>query len=735
MHPVVDVALPGLFWLLCCLVGYGTALLVLPPHLRRDRLVMMPVVGAGALLWLSAGASYVGLPMQRAAPLIVLAGLSLSAAGVWSARGRPMPAASWRNALFVHGLSAAAAASVLASVVLYRAWDPYNDAFTYVAIGDYLLGHGYFTPADPGAHHPVLTQIALYQRAGYRMGSNFLLAFFAGLVRATYTLDVFPSVQALALALGVPGFWLLCRRALQLRPLATGLACVIYALHVGVPIPNALQGFMPQTLGMAFVFPLIAWQVQATGRRHRVRRVLAAGLMCALGLLTYPEILPFIVAAVGCWFLWRLVTGRLRFADALVGAVGPWVVGSLLAPVAAVSFLSVIVRQAGSLVGADVHLSLFDYLSMLTGFRSVMMPATQPPGLRYGLLRVAVVAATAIALYGAFTMRPGPRRRLVCLSLPFALGLVAFGLFGVNPWNPAEYGQPWNTYKLVTYAFFLFAAVWGLGLAELWSRGGPFRLSAFAMLGAFVLFFPVATHYLAGRAAASMRRFTGVEDDPIAEYKRLPALLAQLPPDSPVNLLVPGEANRHRQLVAYFLRRPVIADWSDDVYIWPHLAPANRALSIDPAYPTLAYLPAAGRPLAARLVYQPPGSSLLTVFGEGWHALETDGESSWRWLERDGELVLTAPRAGGLVLQADVAVVGAPQRVLTLSIVGRPDLDGRYPLPQQWFTPFTSRRIDLPAGRYIVRIAADGPAQPMSATDTRVARVGLRNTRWSLLQE
>src|ERR1019366_9327217 len=103
------------------------------------------------------------------------------------------------------------------------------------------------------------------------------------------------------------------------------------------------------------------------------------------------------------------------------------------------------------------------------------------------------------------------------------------------------------------------------------------RIVAVGQVAVFIGFVPIASLDTARRSTEDMRQLTGVVEDPLAEYKRLPHVLADVPPDTPVNLVIPTEALKHRQMVAYFLRRPVIADWSDDVYLG-NLDPAYRNL-------------------------------------------------------------------------------------------------------------------------------------------------------------
>ena len=241
-------------WAVCILVGYGFAHLFLPERWRRERLLLMPVFGAAGIILLSSYLNYAGAGMRTAAPLIFILGLVFSA-GTHIFKVRRSPSrVDWSAAIFSNILGMLAAMAALTSVVLYNAWNPYNDSFTYVSIADYLLQKSFFTPADPGAYQPVLTQILLYQRFGLRMGSNFLLSFFTALFGLEYSFDVYLPTVALGLWLALPGFWFFCRRGLFLSFPAVRLAALFYALNFSVPVANALSGFMPQTWGMVFAY-------------------------------------------------------------------------------------------------------------------------------------------------------------------------------------------------------------------------------------------------------------------------------------------------------------------------------------------------------------------------------------------------------------------------------------------------------------------------------------------------
>lgn len=363
-------------WVISAAIGLGATSLMLPRRAQRDRLLFAPVFGVGLISLLSGAASYAGWSMRSAVPLVGVALALVAVAGAVRFRAQGVRD-EYRAAAWTHAVGFAAALSVLTGVLFLGVWDPYSDAFTYVAIADHLQTHAHFDPVDPGAYQPLLTQMAIYQQLGFRMGTNFLLAFVTAAFRMPYAFDMYIPVLALGVWIAVPGVWLLCRRVLLLSGRHSGLAALLYGLHVGVPISNALWGFLPQAFGMALMFPVIVLHVRATSRRQRGRALLSAGLLWGVLLLTYPEMLPFVIAAVGACYASRLFLGRLSWPDAFVAGGVPLVLGAAVAPLAAASFVELLRIQAGVVVGQDSHLTLFDYLGVLAGFRTPSLPLTQ----------------------------------------------------------------------------------------------------------------------------------------------------------------------------------------------------------------------------------------------------------------------------------------------------------------------------------------------------------------------
>jgi hypothetical protein len=714
-----------LLWIVCLATGTGLSWYILPRDWRREWTFIAPIFGAGALIILSSLASYAGLAMRMAAPFVAGSGLVLSiVCAMLARRGGWRPAVDWPSTLATQALGLAAGLSALLSVFLYRAWYPYNDTFTYLTIADFLQTNSFFTPATPTALTPLYSTVWSYQQQGFRMGSTFLLAFFTALVRAQYSFDLYLPVVALGLWVGVPAFRVLCRRALFLDRRTSLAATAAYALHVCLPITNALWGFSPQAWGAALLFPAIGLHVRATGR-DRPRRIISSGLFIGMLLVTYTEIIPFALIAVATCYLARLAWGRLRMNDALVSGLTPIAVAIAVAPIAAWTFVPSMIIQTGAVVGWDPRYSLFDYIGLLAGYRSLALSFIADNGISGLAARIGAVIALATVLFAAFRGPIRARRQLALIGLVFALALGWFSIGARNPWNPNEFGHPWSTFKVATYVFFLVAALWGMGIVAFWTRGGVLRgLAALQVAGWFVVF-GVANVATARQVSAAMQRYTGNKTDPIGEYKRLPGLLAEFPRRQPVNLIVPNQVVWHGRLVATFLQRPTLADWSSDDLIGPQVKGDNT----DPRLPSLVFNPnaAAGTATANMVLNRDLAQVVGTSFREGWYGRESDTWHSWYWLEERGGVLINVRRGGTLTVKGDLAVTAAPSREITIAVNDHPELRRTLTVPQQWFTPTLLLTGHVEEGVYELVITASGPTGAMAPADPRQIRIGVRD--------
>jgi hypothetical protein len=163
----------------------------------------------------------------------------------------------------------------------------------------------------------------------------------------------------------------------------------------------------------------------------------------------------------------------------------------------------------------------------------------------------------------------------------------------------------------------------------------------------------------------------------------------------------------------------------DDVYIRRLLSPPYQSLPIDFSYPVLSYKPFEPKRTVANLVLDCE-PQIITLLGSGWYGEEHDAENWWRWLEKEGEILVSLPKESRIRLQGEIAVIGVPHRMLTVRVEGRPKLSLHRTLAQCWFTLLPPMELDLPSGSQKILLSADGPVARMGQ-DPRNVRVGVRN--------
>lgn len=91
-------------WAVCCLVGYGLVCLLLPRRWQRERLLLMPVFGAGGIILLSSFMSYAGAGMRMAAPVVFVSGVVFSVLAYISNRRDSRSFLGWPAAVYANSL-------------------------------------------------------------------------------------------------------------------------------------------------------------------------------------------------------------------------------------------------------------------------------------------------------------------------------------------------------------------------------------------------------------------------------------------------------------------------------------------------------------------------------------------------------------------------------------------------------------------------------------------------------
>ncbi len=219
--------------------------------------------------------------------------------------------------------------TVLFPLLRFDAYNPFNDTWTYLVHGQWLQEHAFSTPAIASGYHPALTQVALYQGAGHRMGASFLLAWVQAAFGLEWSYYAYPAVTALPLiagSLAVGGAVQLVVPGQRLISILT--ACAMATFFNGFAF-GAFYGFFPQTFGLAFAVggvALFGSLLTQSLRGYQLGKgfinTLPTSLIFAALAYCYNDLLSFIVAGTSSFLVLLLIFRRSKMKELLFSTPG-----------------------------------------------------------------------------------------------------------------------------------------------------------------------------------------------------------------------------------------------------------------------------------------------------------------------------------------------------------------------------------------------------------------------------
>jgi hypothetical protein len=440
------------------IVGFAPTRLFLPAGLRRHELLwVLPVGAVGTALELAL-LVYASVPFNVALGIMVLASV---AAGVYAWRRDPgLPLArsaveagartSWR-ALLVP-LYLALLVALIALVPMFRGGfvtviGNGSDAHLAVGTAQFLQSNppNGFDAAEPVDRVPLV----------WRSKPPIYLAF--GAVARVAGLEpyaVIATLQAVLLALGALGFWLLARELLGAGAWGAAAAMGLVGLN-RISLFTGMHPYFNQTWGyMAMAFSIVlAWYVV---RRRSRGGLLLFGAFLGVLVFAYPLAMPLpLIAAVIFWAFERRRQGRslLRVPRLHDKRHLLWIIPLfflLLLPLQGVlekvSVSTRVLAPGYSLVNWGGDLTAFFPERFFLGFDDAGMAAV-------GVLLLGIGLVVAL--------RHAPK------DIRWGLGgIVAFGLIAALYFRPREYGWYFH-FKALAFAAPLGVAVAATGLARL----------------------------------------------------------------------------------------------------------------------------------------------------------------------------------------------------------------------------------------------------------------------------
>lgn len=550
--------------------------------------------------------------------------------------------------------SVVSSTTVLFPLLRFDAYNPFNDTWTYLVHGQWLQEHAFSTPAIASGYHPALTQVALYQGAGHRMGASFLLAWVQAAFGLEWSYYAYPAVTALPLiagSLAVGGAVQLVVPGQRLISILT--ACAMATFFNGFAF-GAFYGFFPQTFGLAFAVggvALFGSLLTQSLRGYQLGKgfinTLPTSLLFAALAYCYNDLLSFIVAGTSSFLVLLLIFRRSKMKEllfstlVLVGQTILFINFEFLRILRNFWYTVLGVGSGTHAIGWPVLWSPLEFLAHAFGFKS-------PIGVWLGELwlgdKAIILPILLLILFLSIFFLLKFRKRAplylylhLLMVLFFAIGFLYFR-YHVKPPTPVETGYTFLQFKVAKWASPFSFVVMGATLAYGYKR---FRWASRifpAFLALSILTALVSNYNLSGQITSDFLSEVGYTRSAYSGLMHLRELAKNIPPDQVIYLNLGTVHHKLRQMVAYVLMdRKLAANYSDDGYILGKLPPDQRAIPFSTAQWVIAYIRAQEgetlqEPRAGNLVLRKRPDYLITlVSANGGYQRERDGNDWWQW--------------------------------------------------------------------------------------------------------
>ncbi len=452
------------------LAGYGLTRLLAPPELRSLGVLLVPLVGAAALI---VGSYVLNLVMDMRMATAVLLGLA-AGLGAWSVRRSgwwlPRPTRPQTLALLAGGLLLGAAFLPHLHARSGAMLGLNSDEDVYVALAEALKWDTVFMQGLAVGPFQFEYQGLANHARGW--GFPYLLAI-GSILSNTPSFHAYAPLLYVLLALSVPSVFVFARAGLLLSERRSALAAVLYALH-GLPLWFVQMGFGPHAASFA-LFPVAAATGLLALRGGGGRPLGLASLTSAALLVSYfwaisavyLVVAVTLVAVLTAWGPARAATLRraltLGGGTVLLGAPGiAWLVPFALPQLGRIT--SDLDGSFGNAWGdtqfVDVELAFGLQAYRLIPRDGPFETLLGPEGLAAlnAVLGALFWPALALALLGLVTLR-GDRRAALAMAGAFA---------GFMWWVAAGAEYHYGHFKNQSYVAFLVATLLASGIANLY---------------------------------------------------------------------------------------------------------------------------------------------------------------------------------------------------------------------------------------------------------------------------
>jgi hypothetical protein len=640
MSAFLQVGFYAIILIIVFLCGLPLTLLINSKKLKESFIPLTLLLGTSVLIIISFWLSYIGLPFKKSCYLFLLLIFIINTFVIYLKR-------TTYKTLLKEGISKnpklillciIAGGMALIPIVIYSAEFTYGDTYTYVCIADFLNNNGYRTPIQLDGYTPWLTQMALYQSKGLRIGAQMLLSLFTNILHREFSLELFAPTSALGVVLCGASVWFFLQQNYDLNRNTKWIGIILTVFNMPIIVWSSIFGFFPQLFGIVFFICALTMYLRIFKEHESVSvNVILCGVFIACTAFVYSEMIPFLVLDFIAIFIYKSVRNKKKFIYFVnITFICGLLAIALLGPYF-ISMFRAIISQFGTVVGGEQTMNWWSYIGYLLSTVSI--------GFNYNATGYSIIIKTIFSIctftmlvFGAYGIKKISRNKngklieeFLLLSLPFLLMLIYFTSFAKNPFGDGN-GNSWGVYKLVQYYATIFIPYFSVFISEFIDKKKKILVIIGTIL--YISFNIMNVNYFSKNVTEPMRSSTGNQVNPIGEYYKLYSKYKN--EDKKINLV--GLPIEHRKMITYILRNnKLISNWSSDVYF------GMFGTNPDPEYDTngiiLVYDTLAEGTIAN--LKEVDGGIVIAATGTGFYTSESDGINNWNWSQPVSELVIT----------------------------------------------------------------------------------------------
>lgn len=549
---------------------FGVPLYIL---LNRDRKLfwfpLSALYGGGSVILIGYWLSYFGLGFNIGAFIYLTADIILWIY-ILLKRRNELKILLTTDKIQMPVIVACIAAGVLSllPMLVYKGSFPYGDLYTYVCIADFLKENGYNSQIDLDVYKPWLSQMYLYQECDFRIGAQMFLAFWTGLFRRTFSIELYAPVSGCGVFLIGCSVWECIQHYFKADKKGALYGVVLCAFNAPIIVWSSIFGFFPQLFGLVFTVVALVYILSVFNEdKFTWKNIFLSSFFVSVAALCYSEIIPFYVLSVLAIVIYKVINEKRITAVIKKGfAVG--IISFLLLGSYFINMIRAILTQMGAVVGGEQTINWWGYIGYLLsavpiGFNYKIDNFGIRPKVLYTLITFFIIMLLIIGISNI--IRTGKNKYIIeflLLSAGYGIMLVYFTSIAENPFGEGI-GNSWGIYKLVQYYFVVFGPFFSYAIMKCFFKSKKAEVLGYVLLAVFALFSAKNVLQYSYEVTTPMREIVGDDVNPIGEYY---ALYEEYANEEKVINLVDVRAE-NRKMATYFLRDcKLISDWSSDSY-------------------------------------------------------------------------------------------------------------------------------------------------------------------------